>query len=121
MGSETGYVTSSSCQYMMGNKCPAACGKSWEVPVNGAFTVDPGVTVTCKGTCFTNFWFMLNPILKFSYQEEKFIKKIVYDFLLVDTSHCNNTVQDADETDVDCGGSDCRSCDITGRCLQKNQ
>ena len=55
LGSEGGYVTSQTCQYIMGNKCPAACGSSWEVPVNGAFAVDPAVTVTCKGTCFTDF------------------------------------------------------------------
>ena len=62
---------------------------------------------------------MSNPILEFSYsyQEEEFIKKIVYDFYIVDTSHCNNTVQDADETDVDCGGVSCDSCgDDAGKC-----
>ena len=28
----------------------------------------------------------------------------------VDTSHCNNNVQDSDETDVDCGGASCSAC-----------
>lgn len=28
----------------------------------------------------------------------------------VDTSHCNNTVQDSDESGVDCGGVSCESC-----------
>ena len=115
MGSEGGYVTSQTCQYIMGNKCPAACGSSWEVPVNGAFAVDPAVTVTCKGTCFTDFWFIFNPILEF-HQEEKSIKKIVSDFYIVDTSHCNNSVQDSDETDIDCGGASCDACALAGKC-----
>merc|ERR1712226_1589550 len=28
----------------------------------------------------------------------------------VDTAHCNNTIQDSDETGVDCGGVSCESC-----------
>jgi hypothetical protein len=30
--------------------------------------------------------------------------------------HCNNGVQDADETDVDCGGSTCKQCGIGEGC-----
>ena len=55
LGASSGYVTSTTCQNMMGNKCPAACGNSWEQPIGGVWTNVPAVTVTCKGTCFTDF------------------------------------------------------------------
>jgi len=70
-----------SCDLVMGNKCPSVCGGTWkELRQINNITMAWQQAPNISVTCKVN------------------------------TAHCSNSVQDSDETDVDCGGVSCDAC-----------
>ena len=107
---------------MVGNQCPSICGSTWKKydPDSNSpnFVSDPAISVTCIGMERTNELYKtlynfsnLQIILIITFTPKATIFFKFYCLIYLDNpGHCNNSVQDGDESGVDCGGVTCPSC-----------